>query len=180
MRPRPLLLIALLAAACSEPGLSPADAAAPDVPRDLPDVADLADVADVAAPDVGACGARPLGSRTGAPVVTGTTRGAGALAGSCGGAGAPEAAFSWTAPRAGTYRLHTGGASYNTVLYVRDGACEGAEVACNDDAEKTFQSRASVTLRAGQTVVIVVDGADGGAGAFELSIEEVADAPDAG
>jgi len=155
--------------------VSAGDAAALDVPRDLPGAVD----ADVAAPDVGACGARPLGSRTGAPVATGTTRGAGALAGICGGAGAPDAAFSWTAPRAGTYRIHTGGAGYNTVLYVRDGACDGAEVACNDDAEKTFQSQLSVTLRAGQTVVIVVDGADGGAGAFEISIEE-ADAADAG
>lgn len=170
-----------------------ADATAPDARADVsaPDArADAAsDVADDAAgdagpaPDVGGCGAMPLGSRLGV-VATGSTSGAGSMEGTCGGADAPDAVFSWTAPRAGTYRIDTGGSDFDTVLYVLDGGCTGAELDCNDDAEKSLQSELTVTLRAGQTVVIVVDGYDETeSGPFSLNINEAAPddagAPDA-
>jgi len=170
-----------------------ADATAPDARADVgaPDArADAAgdDAGDAAgdagpAPDVGGCGATPLGSRLGV-VATASTSGAGSLEGTCGGADAPDAVFSWTAPRAGTYRVDTGGSDFDTVLYVLDGGCAGAELDCNDDAEKTLQSELTVTLRAGQTVVIVVDGYDEAeSGPFSLNINEAAPddagAPDA-
>ncbi len=160
------------------------DAISPDARADAASDA-ASDVAGDAgpAPDVGGCGAMPLGSRLGV-VATGSTSGAGSLEGTCGGADAPDAVFSWTAPRAGTYRVDTGGSDFDTVLYVLDGGCTGAELDCNDDAEKTLQSELTVTLRAGQTVVIVVDGYDEAeSGPFSLNINEAAPddagAPDA-
>lgn len=173
------------------PDVSAPDASAPDARADVtapdaradasaPDArADAAgdDAGDAgAAPDVGGCGAMPLGSRLGV-VATGSTSGAGSMEGTCGGADAADATFSWTAPRAGTYRVDTGGSDFDTVLYVLDGGCTGAELDCNDDAEKTLQSELTVTLRAGQTVVIVVDGYDAKeSGPFSLNITE--EAPD--
>ena len=151
---------------------APVDAARDGTP------ADVAEDAPVG-PDVGACRAMPLGSRLGS-LATGSTTGASALEGTCGGADAPEAIFSWTAPRAGTFRFDTGGSDIDTVLYVLDGSCSGPELDCNDDAEKTVQSELRVTLRAGQTVVIAVDGFDEESiGSYSLAVTEEAPA-DAG
>jgi hypothetical protein len=165
----------------SAPDARPMDVATADGSRDVPAGSDAAAdratadaVPDGEAPDVGACMARPLGSRLGSPVAMGTTSGATTLAGSCGGDESADAAFSWTAPRDGTYRIHTGGSAYDTLLYVLDGTCTGTEIDCNDDAEKSVQSELFVTLRAGQTVVIVVDGFGGDEGDYELNIVESA------
>ena len=49
------------------------------------------------------------------------------------------------------------GSSYDTVLHVRADECEGAEVACNDDAVG-FQSRLTLDARGGQRYVVFVDG----------------------
>ncbi len=158
-----------------------------DVPTttDVPATGDAAtgDAAttDVTTGDGGACPARTLPSRTGSAIAMGDTSSeAAALEGTCGGESASEATFSWTPPAAGTYTITTAGSDYDTVLYVRDGSCTGAELDCNDDDEtgKTLQSSVTVTLRAGQTVVIVVDGYDTETGPFTLNITE--GAPDAG
>ncbi|MCB9760468.1 MAG: alkaline phosphatase [Alphaproteobacteria bacterium] len=62
--------------------------------------------------------------------------------------------FSWTAPEAGTWTFDTYGSDYDTVLYVLDG-CDGVELGCNDDATD-YQSELSLTLSAGQDVVVGV------------------------
>src|SRR5207244_13019571 len=68
------------------------------------------------------------------------------------------------------------GTTLDTVLYMRTGTCSsGAEVGCNDDAcpNATGANRASVltaTVTAGQTYFIVVDGYNGAAGSFTLTI----------
>lgn len=123
---------------------------------------------DVAAA-LGDCGASDLGSDL--PVaITGTTSGVGALEGTCGGDTASDAVFEWTAPSAGTYDITTAGSDFDTVLYVVAGGCIGDELACNDDSGG-LQSAVSVTLAAGQTIAIVVDGYDTDeSGAFDLSI----------
>jgi hypothetical protein len=104
------------------------------------------------------------GSTVGAPNLLGGA--------SCGGGGnsAPEASFRFTAPASGSYQIGTLGSAFDTVLYVRDGTCSGAQLACNDDANGTVQSLVSVPLSAGQSVVIVVDGYGTGSGAFTLTI----------
>jgi hypothetical protein len=106
--------------------------------------------------------------------ISGSTAGrANALSGaSCGGGGAsaPDYAYQWTAPSAGTYTIDTFGSSFDTVLYVRNATCGGPELACNDDASGVLQSQVTVTLAAGQTIIIVVDGYRTNSGTFSLRI----------
>jgi len=93
-------------------------------------------------------------------------------AGSCGGIAAPEIAYGFTAPSAGTYTFDTFGSSFDTVLYVRDGtACEGPELACNDD-EGGLQSQVQVDLGADQIVTIVIDGYSTNFGDYTLGIDD--------
>src|SRR5213593_3479348 len=111
----------------------------------------------------------------------GTTSGTSALAGSCGSSGtAPEQVFQWTPTVSGTATIQTCGAgtTFDTVLYLRSGACaSGPEVAagCNDDActNATGLNRASrltPSVTAGQTYYIVVDGYGGAQGTFSLTV----------
>ncbi len=106
---------------------------------------------------------------------SGITGGAGVQFGSCGGSEAPEAEIVFTAPRAGAYTFDTVNSSFDTVLYVRNEA--GAELACNDDIEEGINSRSrlTVTLAAGQTVRVFVDGFGAQQGAFQLRVN--ADCP---
>jgi uncharacterized protein (DUF779 family) len=119
------------------------------------------------------CPMADLGDAPGEPVFQGSTALRGNLdSGTCGGSSGPDASFVWTAPETGDYRIHTGGSSFDTVLYVQEGdVCGGAELACNDDTEGSL-SQVELGLTAGQTVVITVDGFfDFSAGSFELGIE---------
>src|SRR2546425_104635 len=111
----------------------------------------------------------------------GATSGTSALAGSCGSSGtAPEQVFQWTPTASGTATIQTCGAgtTFDTVLYMRSGACaNGPEMAagCNDDActNATGMYRASrltPSVAAGQTYFIVVDGYGGAQGIFSLAI----------
>lgn len=109
--------------------------------------------------------------------VEGTTEGAedgysGSRCGLGGGVGIEDAAFRWTAPRAGHYRFSTEGSAFDTILSVRRGSCAGREIACNDDAVAgAGWSAVELDLSECETVTIVVDGYDGeGVGAFALSI----------
>jgi hypothetical protein len=105
---------------------------------------------------------------------SGSTVGAQNLMGgaSCGGGGssAPDVSFLFTAPATGSYQIDTLGSAFDTVLYVRTATCAGTQVACNDDANGTLQSRVTVPLSAGQSVVIVVDGYSTRSGAFTLNV----------
>jgi hypothetical protein len=80
--------------------------------------------------------------------------------GSCNANIASDTTYTFTAPSAGTYTIDTIGTGLDTVLYVQD-VCGGVELACNDDIDVMagdFQSELQVTLAAGQTVIVVVDG----------------------
>ncbi|AUX30570.1 MULTISPECIES: MXAN_6577-like cysteine-rich protein [Sorangium] len=122
----------------------------------------------------GTCAA-PVALEPSVPLSTaGTTaEGRNVAESSCGGEDAPDAAYSFTAPEAGTYTIDTYGSEFDTVLAVFDGSCEGEELACNDDVvlDDWFDaaSELTVSLEAGQTVVIVVDGYLE-SGHFELNI----------
>jgi hypothetical protein len=95
------------------------------------------------------------------------------LQGSCGGASAPELAYTFTAPANGTYAFDTGGSDIDTVLYVLDGTCEGEELRCDDDGlTGTNASLTSLPLAAGQTVTVVVDGFSVVGGSITLSVRE--------
>lgn len=120
------------------------------------------------------CPFQDLGSAVGSGVYAGSTDRHGDLdAGSCGGSGAGDASFVWTAPAAGRYRIDTLNSSFDTVLYVQEGdVCGGAELACNDDTGFGLTSKVEVELAAGQTVLITVDGALWDSGFFFLNITE--------
>jgi hypothetical protein len=90
--------------------------------------------------------------------------------GSCGGGAAPDHAFLWEAPAAGSYTFDTFGSGYDTLLYVLDGStCGGASLGCDDDTVG-LQSEVVVNLAAGQQVVVVVDGYSSNSGAYVLNI----------
>ena len=67
-------------------------------------------------------------------------------------------AMTWRAPSAGSYTFDTSGTAYDTLLELRDGSCDGAPLACNDDVGTgMLWSSASVTLVVGQHVIVVID-----------------------
>jgi hypothetical protein len=82
---------------------------------------------------------------------------------SCGGGAGPDAGYVFTAPEAGAYTFDTFGSSFASILTVRDGTCDGAELACGYDGVLT-------DLDAGQSVVIVVDSSFA-SGPFGLHID---------
>ncbi|WP_257461647.1 ELWxxDGT repeat protein [Archangium lipolyticum] len=114
---------------------------------------------------------RDLGSATGNAVVQGSTcTAASQVTPSCTyNALAPDSTFAWTAPSAGLFTFSTEGSSYDTSLEVSDSA-SGTSLGCNDDANETLQSSVAVSLSAGQTVLITVDGYDTECGPFVLNI----------
>ncbi|WP_437578046.1 MXAN_6577-like cysteine-rich protein [Sorangium sp. So ce887] len=95
-----------------------------------------------------------------------------AITPSCGHAGGPDVSYTFTAPAAGKYVFDTFGSEFNTILELQDGACNGEVIACNDDSREGSQSRAAVELRAGQTIVAVVDGFETAGGLYTLNISE--------
>lgn len=130
---------------------------------------------EVFEPGGGGCG-EDLGSEV--PLVfAGTTFGFGDdHQGSCSINPAPERELHWTAPSSGTYRFTLEGSSYDTLMYIRDGGCDGVELGCSDDTLTEFGlelwSTLELDLTAGQTVSIFVDGYSSG-GDFELTITEL-------
>jgi hypothetical protein len=116
------------------------------------------------------CPQTNLGSAVPVSFAGSTTSDSNQLFGSCGGASAPEHAFQYTAPLSDTYVIDTLGSTFDTILYVLNGSCLGAEIGCNDDASRGFQSSVTLTLTLGQVVVIVVDGFGGQSGSFNLHI----------
>ena len=111
---------------------------------------------------------------------SGTTSGTSSLAASCANSGtSPERVYQWTPTVSGAATIQTcgPGTTFDTVLYMRSGACSGPEVAsaCNDDAcaDATgfnHASRITPTVTAGQTYFIVVDGYYGAQGTYSLTV----------
>ncbi len=91
--------------------------------------------------------------------------------GSCGGTPAPEVRYSWSAATTGCVMFSTVGSNFDTVLYATTACPEYRELACNDDTDLP-QSTLSLNLRAGDEVVLHVDGYMGAAGDFELTASE--------
>jgi YVTN family beta-propeller protein len=118
-------------------------------------------------------------------VFVGTTSGTGTLAGSCAASDiSPERVYRWTPATSGTALISTCGnvTTYDTVLHIRSGGCaSGVETACNDDTigcgvndgnVNAGRHGSSITLavNAGQTYDIIVDGYNGAAGTFNLTV----------
>ena len=85
-------------------------------------------------------------------------------------ASSSERVYRFTPSEAGTYTLDTVGSAFDTAIGVL-GATTCAQLACNDDlAPGVGQSRVRAVLEAGQPVLIVVTGFDGGEGDFTLNM----------
>jgi hypothetical protein len=131
-------------------------------------------------PASGTCAA-PIVLPAAGGTFTGTTSGTSALAGTCASSNvAPEVVFAWTPTTSGTAHVSTcgGATSYDTVLYVRNGTCGGSEAVCNDDTvgcttnepSQYHGSQVTLTVTAGQTYLIVVDGYADRHGTFSLNV----------
>src|SRR6266480_2000091 len=126
----------------------------------------------------GACGSPAVIPAQGG-TFSGTTSGASSQAGSCGSSGsAPERVYQWTPAVSGAATIETCGAgtNFDSVIYMRSGACAGGpELGCNDDACSDSSglfhaSRITPTVTAGQTYFIIVDGYSGASGTFALKV----------
>ena len=121
----------------------------------------------------GGCSTVPLTTTTAAGTTTGT---ANAFSPPMGcvtaplGSNANDVAFTYTAPAAGMYTFDTIGSTFDTILTVLTG-CSGTSLGCNDDeGPGMYQSRVSVSLTAGQAIVIVVDGYGTEVGSYLLHV----------
>jgi len=111
-----------------------------------------------------------IGSAEGPAVATGSTTGQGnELTPSCATSFSPDVAFGWTAPRTARYRFDTVGSSFDTILYIQDGACMGPELACDNDRAAPA-SRIVRNVTAGTRLVLVVDGFRISQGDYQLNI----------
>jgi hypothetical protein len=140
-----------------------------------PDVPGVMSLTIEAEPDALGCG-EPLGNTVPA-IASGSTLGAGNdFEGSCSFDGAPEAELWWTAPATATYLLSLEGSNYDTLMYVRDGGCDGVELGCNDDTITDqmvdLWSSLQLDLTAGQTISIFIDGYNG-SGSYQLEISQL-------
>jgi hypothetical protein len=90
----------------------------------------------------------------------------------------PDAVLAWRPPLGGTYAIDTAGSNFDTVLYLRR-SCDTDqgvyhEDACNDNAaDLGSQSRITVSLMAQETILIVVDGASGASGNYQVNITKL-------
>ena len=116
------------------------------------------------------CANVDLGSAVGPDVATGTTAGAGGglEAATCAAGLGEDLTYRWTAPAAGGYTFRVDATSFEPHVYVLDGACDGAEIACVLGSARSAET--TLSLANGQSVVIVVDGQRGERGAFALDI----------
>lgn len=127
-------------------------------------------VGDCSGYDTGGCACfdEDLGTNAGPAITSGNTGGDdNDLAPSCGGADGPDRVIEFTATAAGLYAFDTFGSGYDTKLALFS-SCQ-AELACNDDSGGV-QSRLERNMAANETVLVVVDGYNGGSGAWVLNI----------
>jgi hypothetical protein len=90
----------------------------------------------------------------------------------CAPGGGNDVVYQFTAPATAQYTIDTFGSSFDTVLHVHDGGCFGPELACNDDVPNMgLSSSVTVSLGAGQTVMIAVDGFGQSLGDYTLHIQ---------
>lgn len=133
----------------------------------------LACAADCANFNLAACTCieQSVGGATGTPVASGSTAAEDdSLPTSCGGGGGNDRVIGFTAPSAGDYTIDTIGSSYDTVMSIFSSCDTGSEIVCDDDGGSGLTSAATVTLGAGESIVILVDGYMGDTGSWELNI----------
>jgi hypothetical protein len=118
----------------------------------------------------GTCPDVDLGSTVPNTVTGDTSTADNAGGGSCGGLSGNDVNYTFTAPNDGLFIFDTEGSAIDTVLYALADDCDGAELACNDDAGGS-SSLVGLPMTAGQQAVIVVD-SFGLGGAYNLNVSQ--------
>ncbi len=159
----------------------------PDVPASDADVAELpnpdaTDTSDAtpdaeldSGPTVLSCVESALSPAFGDALATAfTTAESDDFSGTCAVGSGKDVAWQWTVPFTEWFTIDTLGSDFDTVLYLREGACDGPEVACNNDAD-TADDRSRIVGRfeAGTVYAVVVDGNSGASGNAVLNIQPV-------
>jgi hypothetical protein len=112
-------------------------------------------------------------------VFNGSTSGTSALGGCANSNGSPERVYQWTPTTSGTATFETcgGQTAYDTVLYVSESTCGAPAFACVDDVNgcattsgPAHGSRITTSVTAGRTYYVVVDGYNGRAGSYSLTV----------
>jgi hypothetical protein len=147
----------------------------PDSGRGVPPRADVegGGRVDAGSSPTPTCGEQAIGASIGMQVASGTTAGrSSAYRGSCGGEMAGESTVWWVAPTSGSYTIDTRGSSYDTLAYVRQGSCDGPEVACDDDFVDGVERHSEFVLDAvaGVPYLLVIDGFEAASGEWVLNI----------
>jgi hypothetical protein len=75
----------------------------------------------------------------------------------CVSASGNEGILPWVATKTGLWEINTFNSTYDTVLWVRRGTLKGQEVACNDNADDSLQSRVRFYADAGDVFMLGVD-----------------------
>ena len=116
------------------------------------------------------CAHRELPRGEGDPAVVGTTKFAtNDDIAPCARSLGKDLRYLWRPEETDDYRISTEGSSFDTVLTVLDG-CDGAVIACNDDA-RDLTSLVMVSAVARESYVIIVDGFERReSGHFRLSV----------
>jgi hypothetical protein len=121
-----------------------------------------------------ACVDEDLGEDVGDGIASGSSASGDDMPISCARGGGADVVLSWTAPSAGSWTFDLSGSDYDTALAVIQPDCDGAEVACNDDAIG-LASMLTLDLAADEQVLLVVDGYDGAVGDYVLDVNPAAD-----
>ena len=75
----------------------------------------------------------------------------------------------FVAPKTGDFQFTTAGSDFDTVMHARAGDCRGEVLACNDDGMNQ-ESEFTLSLSAGDAIVLVIDGFNRATGAVTLSV----------
>ncbi len=128
-------------------------------------------VLNVNAPADLACATVDAGTTTGPGVATGTTVGAEEVLTQTCGQGGVDSVVSFTAPASGDFQFDTVGSTFDTLLAIYSECESGREIACNDDsAAQLGDSELTLTLTAGQQIVIAISGFSGATGDWVLNV----------
>lgn len=112
--------------------------------------------------------------------IPGTTRNStDAFTATCGGSGAPDQVWEFTATTSAYYRFRVESPSrgFDPVLTVIHDGCRGESRTCNDDHNGTLAPEVTEYVRAGETVAIIVDGYNGTSGTYVLNVRGGYSAP---
>jgi hypothetical protein len=118
------------------------------------------------------CEDQDIGGAIGPAVASGNTGGDDDdIDATCGGAGGNDHVIRFTAPADGEYTFDTFGSTYDSTIALYSDCV--TELSCNDDvAPDNLQSLLGLSMTAGESVLIVVDGHDGSTGDWVLNISE--------